>query len=219
MVHLFRFKTHIQNPINNTFTYSYTFQSLKRLFILVFISSRISSLVCFAFFRSFFLLYAPGSLFLLPPVCCVCHIIVSCSPDCCFVFRFFPFTFFPPFQNETTSDKSTLYIHGRSILSRIFITVRLFFLERIFLSKVNSFFFGGSFCGNLFLFLPLVSISFSFSPSDNLDSNKRNESLQVQVVPLLVMLRSCIRHKTIFNRFISCEKLFESFFSDFTFFL
>lgn len=30
----------------------------------------------------------------------------------------------------------------------------VFFYEGIFLSKVNSFFFGGSFCGNLFLFSP-----------------------------------------------------------------
>jgi hypothetical protein len=159
MVHLFHFKTHIQNPINNTFTLSYTFQSLKRLFILVFISSRISSLARLAF-SELLSSYAPG--------CCLSfarcatlsslahQIVVSC-------FAFSTFTFFLRFRIKTTSDKSTLYIHGRSILSRIFITVRLF-LRRNFSLESQFILLRGLFLWQfIFIFSPFLSPSLSHS--------------------------------------------------------
>lgn len=146
MVHLFRFKTHIQNPINNTFTYSYTFQSLKRLFILVFISSRISTLVRFAF-SELLSSYAPDwSLPLSFTRCATYRLLLTRL-----LFRvslfFLPFLRFrtklPAISQRYTRPRHSLLPSG------------FFFSSRRNFSLESHSSFGGSFCSNLFLFLPL----------------------------------------------------------------
>lgn len=132
MVHLLQFWTHSQPRSIRVYTLSYTFQSLKTTFILVFISSRISSLVRLVFFGASFFFYPVCAL--LRSVLCATlsflarrrllrsFFLVRCFNDFCF-------------QSEIANYKSTCM--RRSIPLRIFIARPLASRKNVLFSKAN----------------------------------------------------------------------------------
>lgn len=184
---------HIQNSINSTYTYSYTFQSFEQLFILVYISSRISSLVRRFYFGASFV-FSPR---VRPPSrCCVPHYrllltrLLFFLSSFHFVFRFFPLTFSSLFfsgnrmelpaisQRWSTASHSFKNLYYRPLFSP--------FPKEFFSPKANHPSSSGSSVAIYFYIFPL--------PSDI--STAIKETKHHYVVPLPVC-PACFRHKTI----------------------